>query len=60
MATDDVLALELKEYKEKYPNGNFINLIPLYEMGLYPVGLIDGKFVIYIPPTTQEFPDELV
>jgi hypothetical protein len=45
----DVLALNLDEYKKKYPNGNFINLIALWEMGLYPCGVIEGKFVIYIP-----------
>lgn len=38
------------EYKKKYPSGNFINLIPLWEAGLYPVGVIDGKFVVYVPP----------
>ena len=45
----DILALNLDDYKKKYPNGNFINLIPLYEAGLYPIGLVDGKFIIYVP-----------
>ena len=54
----DVLALNLDEYKKKYPNGNFINLIPLYEAGLYPIGVVDGKFIVYIPASKVEFPKE--
>ena len=44
----DLLALNLDDYKKKYPNGNFIQLIPLWEMGLYPVGVVNGKFIIYV------------
>jgi len=50
----DVLALNLDDYKAKYPNGNFINLIPLWEAGLYPCGVIDGKFVVYVPEKERE------
>ncbi len=50
----DLLALNLPEYKEKYPNGNFINLIELWEAGLYPVGVVKGKFIIYVPPSVLE------
>ena len=52
----DVLALNTEKYKKKYPNGNFINLIPLWEEGLYPCGVIDGKFVVYVPEENQEIP----
>jgi len=52
----DVLALNLDDYKEKYPNGNFINLIPLWEAGLYPCGVIDGKFVVYVPTKENPMP----
>lgn len=45
----DVLALNLPEYKKKFPNGNFVLLIPLWEAGLYPVGVVEGKFIIYVP-----------
>lgn len=45
----DELLLNLPEYKKKYPNGNFVLLIPLWEAGLYPVGVVDGKFIIYVP-----------
>ena len=45
----DLLAFNLKDYRVKYPNGNFILLIPLWEAGLYPCGVIDGKFIIYVP-----------
>ena len=37
------------KYAEKYPNGNFIQLIPLWEAGLYPCGVIDSKFICYVP-----------
>ena len=56
----DILALNLDEYKKKYPNGSSINLIPLYEVGLYPVGVVNGKFIIYVPASKQEFPNELI
>jgi len=58
----DMLALNLDDYKKKYPDGNFINLIPLWELGLYPIGIIDGKFIIYVPPTKEvkEFPQDLI
>lgn len=46
-----------KQYSDKYPNGSFINLIPLYEMGLYPIGVVDWKFVIAIPASKMEFPE---
>ena len=36
-------------YSNKYPSGNFLQLIPLWEAGLYPCGVIDGKFVVYVP-----------
>lgn len=52
----DVLALNLDDYKSKYPNGNFINLIPLWEAGLYPCGVIDGKFVVYVPTKENPMP----
>ena len=46
---EDLLALSLKDYKKKYPKGNFVNLVPLWEMGLYPCGVLDGKFIVYVP-----------
>ena len=53
---DDVLALNLDNYKTKYPNGSFITLIPLWEAGLYPCGVIDGSFVVYVPEKEFEIP----
>jgi len=55
----DLLALNLEDYKKKYPKGNFINLIPFWEMGLYPVGIVNKKFIIYVPPRNLAFPKEL-
>ena len=45
----EILASDLKDFKEKYPNGAFLLLIPLWESGLFPCGVIDGKFVVYQP-----------
>ncbi|MFZ3015492.1 MAG: hypothetical protein WA101_00625 [Minisyncoccia bacterium] len=59
-ALADILALNIKDYKEKYPNGNFINVIPLWEAGLYPIGMINGNFVVYVPAVNGEFPKELI
>ena len=56
----DIFALNIEGYKTKYPNGNFINLIPLWEAGLYPVWVIDWKFVVYVPQVDWKFPEELI
>ena len=53
----DELLKDNKQYSDKYPNGSFINLVPLYEMGLYPIGVVDWKFVIAIPASKMEFPE---
>lgn len=44
----------------KSKKGNFINLIPIYEAGLYPVGVVDGKFIVYVPPSKLKFPKEFI
>ena len=54
---ENVLVEDLEDFKNKYPNGTFINLIPLWELGLYPIGVISEKFVIYVPPIKSEFPE---
>jgi hypothetical protein len=41
------------KYKEAYPNGNFLKLVDLWEMGLYPIGVIDGKFICYVPDVKE-------
>lgn len=46
-ASAEILIIENKDFKNKYPNGAFIQLFKLWEMGLYPCGVINGKFVIY-------------
>ncbi len=56
----DVLAFETIKYHEKYPNGNFVNIVPLWEAGLYPIGVVDGKFIVYVPASKMEFPSDLV
>ena len=55
-AIENILVEDLPQFKEKYPNGTFKNIIPIWERGLYPVGIINGKFVIYVPPVKLEFP----
>jgi len=53
---EDVLTLNLDSYKSKYPNGSFVNIITLWEMGLYPCGVVCGKFVVYVPEKDREIP----
>lgn len=60
LGANDILALTNDEYREKYPNGSFVSLVPLLEMGLYPAGTLGGKFVIFVPPLSQEFPGNLI
>lgn len=45
----EIVVSDLPAFTGKYPNGAFLLLLPLWEMGLYPVGVINGKFVIYQP-----------
>ncbi len=47
-----VEVLILDKIKDKYPHGAFIQLFKLWEMGLYPVGILkeNKKFVIFVPP----------
>lgn len=45
----DELLKDNKQFSDKYPNGSFINLIPLYELWLYPIGVVNWKFIVYVP-----------
>jgi hypothetical protein len=45
------LVADLKEYKGKQA---FLKIIPIWEMGLYPIGIVDGKFVIYEPCKSEK------
>ena len=45
----EINASDLPKFNKKYPKGAFLQLIPLWEMGLYPCGVIDGKFICYVP-----------
>jgi allantoicase len=36
-ASVELLIIDNKDFKEKYPNGAFTQLFKLWEMGLYPV-----------------------
>jgi hypothetical protein len=44
-------------YKLKTP---FVRLVDIWEMGMYPCGVIDGKFVVYTPIDFEEKKDEIV
>jgi len=57
-ASAEILIENNKDFKKKYPNGAFQQLFKLWEMGLYPVGILkeNKKFVIYVPPCKMEFP----
>ncbi|MDI6808431.1 MAG: hypothetical protein QME66_05550 [Candidatus Eisenbacteria bacterium] len=49
LGSQEIIVSDLTEFRSKYKNGAFLLLIPLWEMGLYPIGICDGKFVIYVP-----------
>lgn len=56
-ALDAEEILVSEKIKDKYPNGAFQQLFKLWEMGLYPVGVLKNKkFVIFVPACSQEFP----
>jgi len=49
-ASVEILLEDNKDFKKKYPNGAFKQLFKLWEMGLYPVGILKNKkFVVYVP-----------
>ena len=52
----DVLVSDIPSYQKKYNNGSFRNLIPLWEAGLYPCGVINGKFIVYVPEEEYAIP----
>lgn len=47
----DILATHTDTYKLKTP---FVRLIDIWEMGMYPCGVSDGKFVVYSPMDFEE------
>ena len=50
MDSVEILLEDNKDFKKKYPNGAFKQLFKLWEMGLYPVGILKNKkFVVYVP-----------
>ena len=51
----DVFASFTETYKLDKP---FTRLVDIWEMGLYPVGVIDGKFIIYVPTELDELPEQ--
>jgi len=53
----EIVSEDLEAFTKKYPKGAFLQLIPLWEEGLYPIGIVDGKFLIYIPPFENKFPE---
>jgi len=59
-ASAEILCIDNEDFRKKYPNWAFIQLFKLWEMWLYPVGILkDTKtFVIYIPPCSMDFPEE--
>ena len=51
----DLLSQQTPTYKNK--SGTFLHLIPLYELGLWPLGVVDGKFVVAVTPCKLDFPE---
>ena len=56
-AITEILVEDLDVYEG---NKAFLSLIDIWEKGLYPIGVIGGKFIVYVPPCSQEFPDDLI
>ena len=52
-----IIAEDLKEYKKKYPQNPFMPLFELWEMGLYPIGIVNKKFLIYVPLINNKKPE---
>jgi len=51
----DILATCTKTYKKDTP---FVKIIDMWEMGMYPVGVFDGKFIMYSPVDFEPFAQE--
>ncbi len=47
----DLLATHTYTYKLKTP---FLRLVDIWEMGMYPVGVMGGKFIVYTPKDFEE------
>lgn len=47
----EILVADNEDFKKKYPDGAFKQLFKLWEMWLYPVGVLKdtGKFTVYVP-----------
>ena len=57
-ASAEILVKNNKDFKEKYPNWAFKQLFKLRKMWLYPVWVINWKFVVYVPMVDWKFPKE--
>jgi len=59
-ASAEILLKDNKQFKEKYPKGAFIQLMKIFEMWLYPVGILEEnkKFVIYVPSIPSRVPKD--
>jgi len=51
-----LISQDLKFVKGKYKKNPFMPLFELWEMGLYPVGVVGKKFVIYVPVVNGKKP----
>lgn len=60
-AVKEILLSDNKQFSKKYPDWAFKQLFKLWEMWLYPVGVLkeNEKFVIYVPPYNTEFPGDM-
>ncbi len=47
----DLLASHTKTYQLKT---TFVRIVDIWELGMYPCGVIDGKFVVYTPVDFEE------
>ena len=57
-ASGEILVKNNKDFKEKYPKWAFKQLFKLRKMGLYPIWVIDWKFIVYVPEVDWKMPKE--
>jgi len=57
-ASAEILVMDNKDFKNKFPKWAFIHLFKLWEMWLYPVWVLkeNKKFVVYVPIVDWKYP----
>ncbi len=51
-----LITKDIKSYKKLYKDVPFLKMVDLFEMGLYPIGVVDNTFLIYVPLVNSKRP----